>query len=144
MNTKSIGDRTEAIVLAELLKVGYTVLLPFGDNQRYDMVIDESGSFRRIQCKTARLANDGDVLIFKTSSTYAHRGRPQRGYLGDADLFAVYAPSTDQVYIIPVEGSAGSAMSIRLTPPRNGHQANIKYAKDFLLAKWQEDHSGVA
>jgi len=30
--------------LAEFLKMGFPVLLPFGDNQRYDMVIEAGGS----------------------------------------------------------------------------------------------------
>jgi hypothetical protein len=38
-NTKSIGEISEAIVMAEFLKAGFPVLLPFGDNRRYDMVV---------------------------------------------------------------------------------------------------------
>jgi len=46
-NTKAIGEISEAIVLAEFLKMGFPVLLPFGDNQRYDMVIEAGGRFLR-------------------------------------------------------------------------------------------------
>src|SRR5262249_30713483 len=52
-NTKSIGEVSEAIILAEFLKAGFPVLLPFGDNQRYDMVVEVGGRFLRVQCKTA-------------------------------------------------------------------------------------------
>ena len=54
MNSKHVGDTSEAQVIAALLKMGKNVLLPFGDNQRYDVVIEEKGKFIRIQVKTAR------------------------------------------------------------------------------------------
>jgi hypothetical protein len=52
-----VGARTEAIILAELTNRGYRVLLPFGYNQRYDLVLEIDGSFG-VQCKTGRLRSD--------------------------------------------------------------------------------------
>jgi hypothetical protein len=40
-----IGHRAEAAILVELVKRGYRVLLPFGVNQRYDLVLDCGGQF---------------------------------------------------------------------------------------------------
>jgi PD-(D/E)XK endonuclease len=53
-NTKLIGDKSVAIVLAELVKREVPVSLPWGDNQRYDLVIDVGRLFR-LQVKTAYL-----------------------------------------------------------------------------------------
>ena len=53
-NTKAIGTISESVVLSEFLKAGFPVLLPFGDNLRYDMVIEAGGRFLSVQCKTAR------------------------------------------------------------------------------------------
>ena len=65
VNTKAIGEVSEAAILAEFLKAGFPVLLPFGDNQRYDMVIEVSGRFLRVQCKTAfRAGGDGSCIRF--------------------------------------------------------------------------------
>jgi len=61
-NTKSIGEISEAIVMAEFLKAGFPILLPFGDNRRYDMVVDVSGSFLRVQCKTASVHRGGAII----------------------------------------------------------------------------------
>ena len=52
-----VGLRTEATILSELLKRGYQILVPQGQNQRYDLVLDVDGSFLRVQCKTGRLRN---------------------------------------------------------------------------------------
>ena len=52
-NNKTKGERSEAIIIAKLLEVGYGVLTPFGDNRRYDLVIEDAdGKFWRVQCKT--------------------------------------------------------------------------------------------
>jgi PD-(D/E)XK endonuclease len=53
-NPKATSERSEGIVLGELMKLGKVVLFPFGNNQRYDLVIDEGdGRFVRVQVKTA-------------------------------------------------------------------------------------------
>lgn len=134
MNTKSVGERTEAIVLAELLKVGYVVLLPFGDNQRYDLVIEQDGIFKRVQCKTAQLsARSENALVFPTCSTYAHRGRSSKDYRGAADYFGVYSPDTGQCYLVPVDAVGVKVAHLRLAPARNGQVANVRLAQDYLL-----------
>jgi hypothetical protein len=52
MNTKQLGDETEAHVLTALIGAGYTVSVPFGDNERYDLVLDTGERFLKAQCKT--------------------------------------------------------------------------------------------
>lgn len=126
---KSVGERSEGIIIAAFLRAGKTVLMPFGDNQRYDLVLDEDGSFVRIQCKTGRII-DGAVE-FATSSTYAHRGGQRRDYIGQADRFAVYSPELDKVYIVPVVDVGRSAARLRLELPKNGQSKNIRLASDY-------------
>jgi PD-(D/E)XK endonuclease len=58
---KDIGDRSTLAIIFALHMQGYTVLLPFGENSRYDLVVD-TGSLRRVQCKTGRLRN-GKVIF---------------------------------------------------------------------------------
>jgi PD-(D/E)XK endonuclease len=43
-----------------------TVLLPFGVNQRYDLVLDLDGHLVKAQCKTGRLRKG--VVSFSTRS----------------------------------------------------------------------------
>ena len=40
MNSKDKGDIAEAFVTARLLEMGNSVSKPFGDNQRYDIIVD--------------------------------------------------------------------------------------------------------
>ena len=39
-DTKGAGDISEAVVLAEFLTAGFPVLVPFGDDRRYDLVVE--------------------------------------------------------------------------------------------------------
>lgn len=129
VNTKDIGDRSEAMVLATLLKLGKVVLTPHGDNRRYDLVVDDDGKFVRIQVKTGRLKNG--AVVAPTASTYAHRGGQRRGYIGQADLFAIYCPETDQVYLVPVADAPSAEIALRVDAPLR-NLAGVRWAKDFI------------
>lgn len=128
-NPKEIGERSEAMILALLLQAGKVVLQPFGDNQRYDLVIDEDGKFIRIQCKTGRL-KDG-VIRFRTCSNHYHRGKGWSGYRGQADLFGVYVPELRKVYLVPVEEAPTQDAFLRLEPPKNGQEKGVRLASEY-------------
>lgn len=118
------GDRTEAIVMAALLQVYDSVLVPFGNGRRYDLVVDSDGRFLRIQCKTGRLRNG--VVVFNTASQDPrNRGGSGISYRGQVELFGVYCPDTHKVYLVPVEDVGPNHGHLRLEPSRNGHAAPL-------------------
>ena len=57
LNSKQIGNVTEVECMLAFLKLGYNVLQPYGDCERYDFVADVNGKFYKIQCKTAKESN---------------------------------------------------------------------------------------
>ena len=132
---KDVGDETQAMVLARLVQAGHQVLMPFGENVRYDLVIDHDDSFARVQCKTGRLRNG--VIRFNTCSyTYHHpnnRGTRvyKHDYRGQADLFGIYCPETDGVYLVPVDDVGINAGSLRVEPTKNRQVKKIRWARDF-------------
>ncbi len=72
MHPKAVGDRSEAHVLAALVELYPVVLHPWGENQRYDFVVeDDQGDFTRIQVKTGRLRS-GAVRFNAFSVNYHH------------------------------------------------------------------------
>lgn len=132
---KTVGDRTTAIVLARLLQVYPLVLLPFGENQRYDLVIDDHGRYTRVQCKTGRL-RDGAIRFHTCSVTYHHpnnRGTLyyRHDYRDAADLFGVYCPENDKVYLVPVDAVGAVEGFLRIDPTRNNQAKKIRWAKDY-------------
>jgi hypothetical protein len=130
-NTKHKGDAAEAAVLAALVKNGYNVLVPFGDNLRYDLCVDLDGKIIRIQVKTGRL-QDG-CIVFSACSSQAHRGKGSRSYKGGIELFGVWYPEDDSVYFVSPEDIGSKQGSLRVFVPKNGQKKKIRWAKDYAF-----------
>jgi PD-(D/E)XK endonuclease len=127
-----VGLRTEAAILAELVRRGYNVLVPFGTNQRYDFVLDLDGKFVRAQCKKGRLRKG--VIRFATRSTRLNsRGVVFRAYTGEVEIFLVYCPETDRIYAVPVDDVPPTDGWLRVDPTRNGQQEGVRWARDYEL-----------
>ena len=133
----TVGDRTTAVVLARLLWVYPQVLIPFGENQRYDLLIDDNNRFIRVQCKTGRFCRGG--VEFNTCSfTYHHPNnqgtRPYKHhYRGAADLFGVYCARLDRVYLVPVDEVGRRACFLRIAPTKNAQAKKVRWARDYEL-----------
>jgi hypothetical protein len=130
-NTKLVGDLSELAVMSALIRAGYEVAVPWGDNCRYDLVGDKDGVLSRIQVKTGRLEHG--AIQFNCYSTHAHRGGKLRSYKGEIDFFGVYCPQVKAVFLIPVDDVGGSS-NLRWEPPRNGQQKKIRWASSYLLS----------
>lgn len=129
-----IGQRTEASILAELVRRDYRVLLPFGVNQRYDLVLDMGDRFVRVQCKTGRLRNG--VVQFKTCSVRSNRRMTAiRGYEGEVELFLVYCRENDCVYCVPADEATGKEVWLRVEPCTNNQSRRIRWARDYSIAR---------
>ena len=133
-NTKTVGDQTEAMVLAAFVAAGFPVSIPFGENQRYDLIVDVNGVLNRVQCKTGRTLQNDSVIVFNATSHDGHRAR--QSYRGQADLFAVYSPRTQQVYVLPVDDAGETNVFLRLTPAKNNQEIGVRYATEYLLSVW--------
>jgi PD-(D/E)XK endonuclease len=128
-----IGQRTEAIILAALVRRGYRVLTPFGTNQRYDLAIDLGDGFLRAQCKTGRLRRG--TIIFAVRSVRSNRRHTYlRTYENEVDLFLVYCPETDGIYAIPIEEATSSVGALRVAPTANGQAKRIRWAREYEIA----------
>jgi hypothetical protein len=125
---KNIGEISEAQVIARLLLAGEVVLQPFGDNQRYDLVLDRDGVFLRVQVKTGRLRNG--AVRFATASSGSQTGHDKRvSYRGSADLFAVYCPETGKVYVMPVDECGEAQRNLPLA--ENRFRPGIRLAASY-------------
>jgi hypothetical protein len=134
---KDIGDRTALAVMLALRDVGYAVLVPFGENTRYDLVIDDGHTLSRVQCKTGRLRLGS--IIFRTCSSYAHHPNPKilrRHYADEIEFFGVYCPETSGVYLVPIaDVSARTSAYLRVLPSLNGQRRRIRWAADYEIAE---------
>ena len=120
-----------------LRDAGYAVSVPFGENTRYDLVIDDGAHLLRVQCKTGRMRSG--AVRFATCSCYGHHARPRqsrRDYQGHVDIFGVYCPETSGVYLVPIEAAPVRVQAaLRVEAPRNNQSQRVRFASDFELAK---------
>jgi hypothetical protein len=133
---KDKGDRTTLAVMLALRMAGLRVLLPFGENTRYDLVVEREGRFSRVQCKTGRFR--GGAVVFKTMSSYAHHKSAQvkrRGYQGEIDYFGVHCPETGGVYLVPIHDVPGSDGRLRVDPALNGQHEGVHPAEQYEFAR---------
>ena len=132
MNPSEKGEISEVMVLAQFVKSGTRVLRPYSASLRYDLVIEDGDGFHKVQCKTGRL-KDGVVVAQVCSVSAPHRGGIKKGYKGEIDLFGIYCPETDEVYIVPVEDAPSREIRLRIEKTKNNQSSSVRWAKDYVL-----------
>ncbi len=134
---KDVGDRTTLAVMLALHENGLEVSVPFGENTRYDLVVDDGVCLSRVQCKSGRL-RDGAVR-WSMCSNYGHHRNPhvrQRDYQGEVDFFAVYCRETQSVYLIPLADLPLRRQgALRVEPPKNSQRKRIRRAEKYEIGR---------
>jgi hypothetical protein len=133
VNTIKIGDISESKVLSRFLELGYTVLLPWGNGERYDLVIEREGKFLRIQVKTGRIYHKTGIIRCPMYNINGSSRQRMRYDSSEIDYFAIYCPDNDKTYLVDVREKSSSEIHLRFTPPKNNQRDGINWAKDFEL-----------
>jgi hypothetical protein len=132
---KDIGDRSQLAITLVLKHAGYGVLLPIGENTRYDLAIEDHGSLYLVQCKTGHLKNG--AVMFRTASSYYHHPHPRtpaKHYRGQIDFFGVYCVETGAVYLVPIGAlETDSYATLRVSAPRNNQLQKVRWARDYEI-----------
>lgn len=134
MGSATRGNAAEAAVLHALVKRGLDVFVPFGSGHPFDLAVyvPEAG-FLRVQCKRGWALRG--CVVFNAYST--DHGSGPHGYAGLADLFGVYFPPSDEVFLAPID-AVGARGRLRLEPPRNNQRKRIRLAADFEIGTWTD------
>lgn len=130
-NTKQVGDETEARVLTELVSNGFSVSVPFGDNDKYDLIVDDDGQLYRIQCKTAWQTKTGTIRFNTHSQTTRDGEYHERTYHDSVDALIVRYPRTDQLYWVDVDETPAQKMELRFTAEID--HPSINWAEDYAF-----------
>ena len=135
---KDVGDRSTLAIMYALRLQGASIFVPFGENTRCDLIVEEHGRLSRLQCKTGRLRNG--VVLFSTCSSYAHHPNPktlQRDYAGEIDEFAVFCPDLGSVYRVPIEDvTTARRGTLRVDRTRNCQSKRIRLAAAYEIARF--------
>jgi hypothetical protein len=134
------GNAAEAAVLRALTAAGMHVLIPFGGGLSFDLAaVVPDGRILRLQVKTGRVRKG--CVEFNASGTDHGRGRLH--YRGRADVIAVYLPSLDRVFMVPVDDCPSFKGYLRLDAPRNNQRRRVRLAEDYSLGAWIDSLGGA-
>ena len=134
MNSKRIGNIGETKVLAKFVEMGIPIYIPFGDDEKADLVAEFNGKLNKIQVKTSIKSKNGCSIFDLTSST-AHRtnGGRRKYSNSEIDYFALYSLDRDKIYLMKAPDNPMTAITIRFEDTKSGKKIGVNYESDFLI-----------
>lgn len=140
--TKRIGDIGESAIITKFLKYDVDILLPFGDNAPYDLVICVNDKFYKVQVKTTEFQFDEKMTFcinrtnpFKmTSSAYEHH---------EVDYFALYCIETGWCGLISIEDTNNQKDISFNNSPANNQIKGVCLNKDFSFETQMKNYFGL-
>lgn len=128
LSKKKKGDVAELAVAAQCLKNGYQILFPYGEDTRYDFVIEQKGLFRRVQVKYVTPKDGALDVSCRSSNNWS-----TRAYTSDEiDIIAVYDSKSGIIYFIDVKIIGKRSLKLRLSASKNNQIKGVRLAEDYL------------
>lgn len=128
--TTEKGEIGEAMVIADLIRQGHDIAIPFGHNLRFDLIVvrKENGNLEKVQVKY-RTSNG---ITFRATVRSASAWVRHRYTSDEVDWLAVYEAITSQCIYLPASVWDGhEELTLRLEPTRNGQKKGIRWAAEF-------------
>lgn len=143
LTTKQKGDITELKCLTYFYEQGYSVSIPWGENDRYDMILDIGGILLRLQAKTSREGNYPGTFVFSTATTHKNRVKVEReGYTkDDIDYFVtLYRNKCYLVSCLETETASSKVLRYAVNNRSNSSISNwaSNYEADKIISKIKE------
>jgi hypothetical protein len=132
INSKTLGNLTELLCIKSFYELGYSVSIPYGENNRYDFIADVEGKLLKIQVKTSSTKDDGSSFRFSCRSSRTNGKRTiNKSYTkSEIDFFATFIK--DKCYLVPVE-ECSATKTIRFNPCDNNQKNNINFESYYRI-----------
>jgi hypothetical protein len=103
---KQQGEVAESAFLHKAESLGFSVSKPWGDSERYDLIVDSGAHRWRVQIKsTAR--SQGQGYVVHVCAVRHARGRGRSGFVPytakEIDILAAYIVPRDAWYVFPIQ-----------------------------------------
>ena len=136
MNTKEKGDIAETRAIYEFVKRNIPVAIPYGDNQRYDIVAEFNGKLNRIQVKMANEERNGSICCYARSSTNHTTNKTLSTYENDVDYFVFFNMEYDIIALVPIADIGSQRqINLRIRPPLIKPSGVVHYFSDYSFDK---------
>lgn len=133
-NTKQIGNLTELQCTTYLYEIGCAVSIPFGNSEKYDLIIDYNNKLFKVQIKhsSAHFDETGecDYISFNCRwQGHNANGYTQHQYTSDeVDYFATYY--NNKCYLVPQKECSNQKI-LRIKLPKNGQKKGISFLENY-------------
>ena len=129
LSSKEKGNLTELQCLMACYELGYKASIPYGENSRYDFILDIDGILLRIQVKTCKVTDTG--IVIPCRSTQVNSGGSKTHYYNkeQIDYFATYY--NNHCYLIKVE-ECSTEKTLNFSN-RRANQYPVNFIDDYLL-----------
>jgi hypothetical protein len=129
LSKKSAGELAELAFMRKAASMGFAVAKPWGDNDRYDVIVRFEKIFWRVQVKSV-IASQPTEHSYRVKTT---GGSSSRYSADEIDFLVAYIFAKDAWYVFPTEIIAGrDAVSVR---PESERCRLIKYREAWDLMK---------
>ncbi len=126
MDNKQKGSLAVASAISYFVSNRYTVSVPLSDTAKYDLVVEQDGSFQAVQCKYAgyeRSPGIFSVPLYVSGGNRSAGNRRIRYEINDFDLLFVLCANGSS-YAIPFETIVG--------------QVTINVGRSSRWSKWEQ------
>ena len=139
LDSKILGNTTEMECMLECMKLGIQVSIPFGEDSRYDFILDYKGKLYRIQSKhCSEILDSNNQIVAIKFKTVRQSGSNATTYIRtkytkeEIDYFST--SYNGKCYLVPVEQCSIEKI-LRIAPPKNGQTKGISFLKDYELSE---------
>jgi hypothetical protein len=131
------GDRAEIEVARDLIRRGFRIAIPYGEDWDFDLIFQRPGceDLERVQVKYSRPR--GAVIPVRTRSSSLTNGKVRRTKRYTAEMIdwiAAFDPISERCFYIHAAelGGGRDELSLRLSPTKNRQVKGVRYAEDYL------------
>jgi PD-(D/E)XK endonuclease len=117
---KQQGDIAELKFMLLNQELGYVVSKPFGDNAKYDMIVDTGDNLERIQVKSTKRRDTSSGMDCYNCVVCSGSDSKQRYLEEDIDYVAIFVIPENAWYKIPIKEINGK--TIKLYPHRKSQR----------------------
>ena len=134
-NTKKLGNLTELQCMTYLYGLGYSVSIPFGNADKYDLILDINDKLYKVQIKHSSESKDelGETEYIKFKCTW--QSHNTSGYTrtqykeNEIDFFATFYEG--KCYLVP-QSQCSNEKILRIKPPKNNQRKGISFLEDYV------------
>lgn len=130
--TQVKGNLVELQCIMKFMSMGFECSTPYGNQAKYDILVDIGDEILRIQCKKSRWIDDRKSISFQTCSQTTNTQKTVKHLYTSKDIDYFATCWEDNVYLVPVE-ECSTSKSLRIAPKEKNTPPNVNFAEDYLV-----------